>query len=65
MPRKRIPVAVVLFAGALTGSALCATTDSHTVAITLQEIAELACSGSPPALVLSNAGTTPAPPQRR
>ena len=62
MPRKRIPVAVVLFAGALMGLVLCATTDSHTVAITLQEIAELACSGSPPALVLSNAGTKPGSP---
>ena len=59
MSRKRIPVAVVLLAGALTGSALGGTTDSHTVAITLQEIAELACSGSPSTLVLSNVSTTP------
>ena len=59
MSRRHILAAAVLLASALPGLVLGGTSGSHTVSITLQEIAELACSGSPSTLVLSNAGTTP------
>jgi len=59
MSRRHILAAVVLIACCLPGLALGGTTGSHTVNITLQEIAELDCIGSPSTLVLSNASTTP------
>ena len=59
MSRDRILAAAVLLASALPGLVLGGTSGSHTVSITLQEIAELACSGSPSTLVLSSAGATP------